>query len=130
MRVLIVDDDPILIMVCTRIMKITGFSEEVASAKEGREGMDYLYRQLQEAPDNLPELILLDINMPVLNGWEFLDEFIALLPKLPVEIPVYMLSSTIDQADFDKAETYSVVKGFYSKPLTRENLVEIETLIG
>ncbi len=92
--------------------------------------MDYLYRQLQEAPDNLPELILLDINMPVLNGWEFLDEFIALLPKLPVEIPVYMLSSTIDQADFDKAETYSVVKGFYSKPLTRENLVEIETLIG
>lgn len=130
MRVLIVDDDPILIMVCTRIMKITGFSEEVASAKEGREGMDYLHKQLQEAPDNLPELILLDINMPVLNGWEFLDEFIALLPKLPVEIPVYMLSSTIDQADFDKAETYSVVKGFYSKPLTRENLAEIETLMG
>lgn len=130
MRVLIVDDDPILIMVCTRIMKITGFSEEVVSAKEGREGMDYLYKQLQESPDNLPELILLDINMPVLNGWEFLDEFIELLPQIPTTIPVYMLSSTIDQADFDKAETYSVVKGFYSKPLTRENLAEIEVLIG
>lgn len=130
MRVLIVDDDPILIMVCTRIMKITGFSEEVVSAKEGREGMDYLYKQLQESPYNLPELILLDINMPVLNGWEFLDEFIELLPQIPTTIPVYMLSSTIDQADFDKAETYSVVKGFYSKPLTRENLAEIEVLIG
>lgn len=130
MRVLIVDDDPILIMVCTRIMKITGFSEEVVSAKEGREGMDYLYKQLQESPYNLPELILLDINVPVLNGWEFLDEFIELLPQIPTTIPVYMLSSTIDQADFDKAETYSVVKGFYSKPLTRENLAEIEVLIG
>lgn len=129
MRVLIVDDDPILIMVCTRIMKITGFSEEVASAKEGREGMDYLVKQLQEAPDNLPELILLDINMPVLNGWEFLDEFNGLLPQLPKSIPIFMLSSTIDQADFDKAETYSVVKGFYSKPLTRENLTEIEGII-
>lgn len=130
MRVLIIDDDPILIMVCTRLMKITGFSEVVFAAKEGREGLDFLFEQAQTAPDDFPDVILLDINMPVLNGWEFLEELIPQLDKFPNDLPVFMLSSTIDQADFDKAKTYSIVKGFYSKPLTKENLSEIESILG
>ena len=77
-----------------------------------------------------PDVILLDINMPVLNGWEFLEELIPQLDKFPNDLPVFMLSSTIDQADFDKAKTYSIVKGFYSKPLTKENLSEIESILG
>lgn len=130
MKVLIIDDDPILIMVCTRLMKITGFSEVVYAAKEGREGMNLLLEQLASAPDSLPDLILLDINMPVMNGWEFLDELVALLPKMPQTLPVFMLSSTIDQADFDKADSFEIVKGFYSKPLTKENLEDIEKVLG
>jgi CheY-like chemotaxis protein len=130
MKVLIIDDDPILIMVCTRLMKITGFSEVVYAAKEGREGMNMLQEQLASAPENLPDLILLDINMPVMNGWEFLDELLVMLPKMPHNLPVFMLSSTIDQADFEKANSYEIVKGFYSKPLTKENLEEIEKILG
>jgi CheY-like chemotaxis protein len=130
MKVLIIDDDPILIMVCTRLMKITGFSEVVYAAKEGREGMNLLLEQLASEPDSLPDLILLDINMPVMNGWEFLDELVALLPKMPQTLPVFMLSSTIDQADFDKADSFEIVKGFYSKPLTKENLEDIEKVLG
>lgn len=130
MKVLIIDDDPILIMVCTRLMKITGFSEVVYAAKEGREGMNLLLEQLASDLDSLPDLILLDINMPVMNGWEFLDELVALLPKMPHTLPVFMLSSTIDQADFDKADSFEIVKGFYSKPLTKENLEDIEKVLG
>lgn len=130
MKVLIIDDDPILIMVCTRLMKITGFSEVVYAAKEGLEGISMLRKQVAEAPEDLPDLVLLDINMPVMNGWEFLDQLISLLPQMPKALPIFMLSSTIDQADFDKSGTYEVVKGFYSKPLTKENLEEIEKLLG
>jgi len=130
MKVLIIDDDPILIMVCKRLMKITGFSEIVYAAKEGGEGMKILLEQLVSTPENLPDLILLDINMPVMNGWEFLDELIALSPKMPLSLPVFMLSSTIDQADYDRASSYDLVKGFYSKPLTKENLEEIEKILG
>lgn len=125
MRVLIIDDDPILIMVCTRLMKITGFSLEVSSAKEGREGIDLIKNQLVQAPDLLPDIILLDINMPVMTGWEFLDEFSGMMSNLPRNMLVFMLSSTIDRADYDKAKTYKAVKGFYSKPITVENLSEI-----
>jgi len=130
MRVLIVDDDPILIMVCGRLMKITGFSDEVVSAREGREALQVLEDIFNSSPEKLPEVILLDINMPVMNGWEFLEDFKRLVMRFPREIPVYMLSSTIDQADFDKAKTYPVIKGFYSKPLTKDNLEEIKQTIN
>lgn len=129
MKVLIIDDDPILIMVCTRLMKITGFSEEVMAAREGKEAIDKLRSLIGQPEDELPKLILLDINMPVMNGWEFLSEYLRIIDQFSKIIPVFMLSSTIDQADFDKAKTYHVVKGFYSKPLTKDNLFEIEGLV-
>lgn len=129
MKVLIIDDDPILIMVCTRLMKITGFSEEVMAAREGKEAIDKLRALIGQPEEELPRLILLDINMPVMNGWEFLAEYLRIIDQFSKIIPVFMLSSTIGQADFDKAKTYHVVKGFYSKPLTKENLFEIEGLV-
>jgi CheY-like chemotaxis protein len=129
MKVLIIDDDPILIMVCTRLMKITGFSEEVMAAREGKEAIEKLRALIGKPEDELPKLILLDINMPVMNGWEFLAEYLRIIDQFSKIIPVFMLSSTIDQADFDKAKTYHVVKGFYSKPLTKDNLFEIEGLV-
>lgn len=130
MRVLIIDDDPILIMVCTRLMSITGFSQAVASNRDGKEGFDYLQYCLEEAPEQLPDLILLDINMPVMNGWDFLDLYKSIEADLPKKISIVMLSSTVDQADYDKAGSYPQVKGFYSKPLTKENLPEIIDLMN
>lgn len=129
MKVLITDDDPILIMVCTRLMKITGFSEEVMAAREGKEAVEMLKNLIGQPAEALPAVILLDINMPVMNGWEFLEEYLQIIDQFNAIIPVFMLSSTIDQADFDKAKSYHVVKGFYSKPLTKENLYEIEGLV-
>lgn len=129
MKVLIIDDDPILIMVCTRLMKITGFSEEVMAAREGKEAAEMLKNLIGQPAEALPAVILLDINMPVMNGWELLEEYLQIIDQFNAIIPVFMLSSTIDQADFDKAKSYHVVKGFYSKPLTKENLYEIEGLV-
>ncbi len=130
MRVLIIDDDPILIMVCSRLMNITGFSQAVASSRDGKEGMEYLKTCLQERPAELPDIILLDINMPVMNGWDFLDLYRNIERELPNKICIVMLSSTVDQADYDRANSYEQVRGFYSKPLTKENLPEIKALVG
>jgi len=129
MRVLIIDDDPILIMVCSRLMNITDFSKTVVSSRDGKEGFDYLKSALETAPETLPDLILLDINMPVMNGWDFLDLYAELEAGLPKSICIVMLSSTVDQADYDRANSYSQVSGFYSKPLTKENLPDIAALV-
>ncbi|MDO7742963.1 MAG: response regulator, partial [Pedobacter sp.] len=77
---------------------------------------------------DLPDLIFLDINMPIMTGWEFLVEY----EKLSINkmIPVYMLSSSIFQNDIDKAKTFPNVKDFMSKPMSNNQLINIFDSMG
>ena len=69
----------------------------------------------------LPEVIFLDINMPEIDGWEFIDE----LNAMGVEVPIYILTSSIDEKDKAKALTIPQIKGYYSKPFKLEKIQEI-----
>ncbi|PLB17916.1 MAG: Two-component response regulator [Flavobacteriaceae bacterium FS1-H7996/R] len=73
----------------------------------------------------LPDVILLDLNMPVMDGWEFLEEFISLKPKLEKKIPIYIVSSSNDPADIMKAKSISEVTDFIIKPVTEAKFVEM-----
>lgn len=121
--VLLVEDDPITIMVCEKIIKMTSFAEKVTSCQNGKLAFDYLL-SLTET-DMFPEIIFLDINMPVMNGWDFLSalEKVKLSFK---ELPnIYLLSSTVDPEDYRRAKNFSLVKDFISKPLSKEILEKI-----
>jgi CheY-like chemotaxis protein len=118
--VLLVEDDPITILVCERIIKMTLFAEKVTSCQNGKLALDYLFSAKEEGL--LPQIVFLDINMPVMNGWDFLTELDKVksgFEKLP---DIYLLSSTVDPADYAKAKDLSLVKGFISKPLSKETL--------
>jgi CheY-like chemotaxis protein len=71
--------------------------------------------------DFTPDLILLDINMPGMNGWEFLESF----QKMGKEISVYILTSSIDSADYRKAERYKQVKKYIEKPLNSQKITTL-----
>lgn len=73
--------------------------------------------------DFTPDLILLDINMPGMNGWDFLDHF----QKMGKEIAVYILTSSIDSADYRKAESYKLVKKYIEKPLNSQKITNLFT---
>jgi len=118
----IIDDDQMFTYVLSKQMKLVDFSETILIFKNGMEALKYL-RPILESPEILPSVILLDLNMPVLDGWQFLDEFTQC--KINKKITVYIVSSSIDKTDHDKALTYKEVSSFYIKPITKENLIEM-----
>ena len=123
--VLLVEDDPITILVCDRIMKMNSFAEKVKSCENGKYALDYLKDVSVREPENSPQIIFLDINMPVMNGWDFLEEYENLKTTLPVLPRIFILSSTVDPEDYNKAKSYTSVEDFISKPLSKENLDSI-----
>ncbi len=121
--VLLVEDDPITIMVCERIIKMTSFAEKVTSCQNGKLAFDYLLSLKEKGM--VPEIIFLDINMPVMNGWDFLSELDKVKSDFEELPSIYLLSSTVDPEDFTKAKDFSLVKEFISKPLSKEALEKI-----
>jgi CheY-like chemotaxis protein len=118
----IIDDDQLFTYVLSRHMKRLDFSDKTLIFPNGLEALNYLQQNVG-SPDMLPSVILLDINMPVLDGWQFLDEFTKL--TISKKITVFLISSSIDQIDHARALEYKEVSRFYIKPVTRENLLSI-----
>ena len=123
--VLLVEDDPITILVCDRIMKMNSFSEKVKSCENGKFALDHLKEVIEKEPKLAPEIIFLDINMPVMNGWDFLEEYEKIKDSLPQLPRIFILSSTVDPEDYKRAKSYTSVEDFISKPLSKENLDKI-----
>lgn len=118
----IIDDDKIFTYVLSRQMKLINFSASIMIFHNGLDALKYL-KPVLESPEALPSVILLDLNMPILDGWQFLDEFTKLKPQK--KITVYIVSSSIDAADHQKALQYEAVSNFFIKPITEADLLKI-----
>ncbi len=128
-KVLCVDDDTISLTISQLLLKRTGFATEVVTSIDGSDALEYFEKLFASDPqpiDNAPELILLDINMPIMNGWEFLEDYVPLYASKLPNTSIVILSSTIDPEDFAQAKKYPVVIQFISKPLSIENLEELK----
>ena len=120
---MIVDDDPVTIIIGERLVKITGFSENVACYTNSVDAFEYLEQQfVNKISADMPQIILLDLNMPGLSGWDFMDKYKSISATVNASPQFAIFSSTIDKEDEDKALSYSFVKKFFSKPLKREHL--------
>lgn len=114
--IFLVDDDPINNLINKRLLGKTGAS---ASIKEFLEGENAL-QLISQLSSEHRLLVFLDINMPVMNGWEFLNQYQELFPNRKDKILI--LSSSIDFQDRQRAKEYEVVTGFLEKPLTLEKI--------
>ena len=93
---------------------------EVLHAPDGKKAM--LMLESMAGENSLPCLVILDINMPVMNGWEFMDEFVKIRPGLSKKIDIYILSSSTDSHDIQKAKSNPAITGYIVKPLTPQLL--------
>jgi CheY-like chemotaxis protein len=127
--ILCIDDDAITLMLCKMVIKKASFSNEIATAKNGEEALKYFDTLKTTNSINKPQLIFLDLNMPVMGGWEFLDSFSTSDYSDYNNTKVIILSSTIDPEDLEKSKKYSMVIDFLSKPISKEMLEYIKVII-
>lgn len=120
-EVYIIDDDRIFVLVTKKMMENISFAQKITIFPNGQEAINHI-NQLQNITD-LPNLIFLDINMPVMDGWEFLDAYSKISSKN--KIPIYLVSSSIDQQEIDKSQTYDCINKFISKPINQTILNDV-----
>lgn len=118
----IVDDDPVFVFATKKVMEMADFCNAFMVFHNGKQALDNL-TAIIKSEGNLPDIILLDLNMPVMDGWQFLDEFIK-VPS-PKEITIFIVSSSIDPEDVNKAKSYDAVNNYVVKPITRDVLADI-----
>ncbi len=120
----LVDDDDIFQLITQRVIAQTNLVDTIKVFSNGLDAMDFLRSVAQNAAQ-LPEIILLDLNMPVMDGWEFLEEFTLLKPRLEKKITIYVVSSSIAPSDIQRAEAINEVTDYIIKPITTEKLLDM-----
>lgn len=119
-RILLIDDDPIQNLINTKLLNRLEFSEQIDVAINGKEALEDYISKI----DILPEVIFLDINMPIMNGWEFLE---VLDGHDWTEYPkIYMLTSSISPEDIQKSENHPMVDNYITKPLSIDKLSKLK----
>ncbi|MGC4040098.1 MAG: response regulator [Flavobacterium sp.] len=115
----IIDDDPIYQFLINKIIRNSNIGHDVMFFKNGKEAIDYFKLDWD---NNLPEIILLDLQMPIMDGWDFLKEINNLHTD---NTDIYIVSSSISNEDKEKAKEFPKIKGHLSKPLNATKIGEI-----
>ena len=122
--ILLVDDSRADTFLHERVIKKTELSEKVLVCSGAREALDMVSKEV-DGEIQSPDLILLDINMPNMSGWDFLDEYRKLNEEVKRNSVICMLTTSDAEEDIKKAKSYDLVKGYYNKPLMLDDLMKM-----
>jgi len=123
LTICLIDDDRIYQFTAKRIIELVNPLQKVLVFSNGKEAIDF-FSQQRLSNEQLPDVIFLDINMPVMNGWEFLEAYKLVKTELDKQISIYMVSSSVDEKDKIRSKSFDV-KDFIEKPIDKEMMVEI-----
>jgi len=127
-KVLCIDDDQITLVLCDLVIKKAGFANEVIKATNGKEGLTWFstFFKNRQQNEEAPKVIFLDLNMPVMSGWDFLEDYMMKYSDRLPDTKVVIISSSVNPEDFSRANRYEIVIDFINKPLTTEGLHELK----
>jgi two-component system, chemotaxis family, chemotaxis protein CheY len=124
-RVLVIDDNEIDALICAKTFQKFNESIQVQSFLGANEALKYLQDKFSKNPEELPDLILLDLYMPLMDGWLFLQEYKKIVEQSNKKIVLLMASSTTFDSDFSQMKNYKEVSGHISKPITIDKIHQI-----
>jgi CheY-like chemotaxis protein len=120
-KIVLVDDDPIVVLLQKKLMEKAGISSDIISFSGGSGALDYI----ADKKTDEKILLFLDINMPGLSGWEVLDEMERL--NMPFDFEVIIITSSVDVSDRIKADTYEKIVDFWIKPFSLEDFIALKS---
>lgn len=128
-HILLVDDDAITNFIHTVILEKSRTAKKIKTVLGAEEGLEYLQERFTNHED-LPAVILLDINMPMMDGWEFVEAFNQLPEEIRKQIHIFFLTTSRDPVEIERAKKLRGVSGFLFKPLDQESLGTILKAVG
>lgn len=123
-NIFIIDDDTTFVFLTKKIIKSTGIDINLSEFNDGQEAFEFL-RENADNDEILPDIIFLDLSMPIMDGWEFLEVYAFIAPKIKKDIRLYIFSSSISPHDIERAKEFNMVTNFIIKPLVKEKFIEL-----
>lgn len=124
-KFIIIDDDPLSNFICRKSIHFATQSSEIIEFTDAQRGLEYIIKTYSKDIINPPTLLLLDINMPLMNGWEFLEKLRQLQKNITDALTIFIISSSVSSADRERALSYPEVSGYIIKPFRYEALEEL-----
>jgi CheY-like chemotaxis protein len=127
-NVMLIDDNEIDNLINQKMIEAAVVAENIYTHTSAKSAIEFLrnVEKLEVADKVLPDVIFLDIDMPLMDGFQFLDEFEKLGNSVKKKCSIIMLTSSINPQDFARSKKYTSVKQYLNKPLTNESIVKIE----
>jgi len=121
-RFIVIDDDEFNNKICSVTLEKIAKDADIKTFLNPIEGFNHISNTYSTTEDSANAVLFLDINMPIMNGWEFLDRFDGLDDSVKKRVKIYILSSSVDKRDIERAKSNKNVIHYLIKPLTKETI--------
>lgn len=129
LNICVIDDDSIYQFTIVKTLESIDLEKEIMVFSDGEEALNFILENIKDT-NELPDIILLDINMPIMDGFQFMEEYIKIKPRLGKEITIYMVSSSVDPSDIERAKEIREISDYLIKPIKPGELKSIIQKLG
>lgn len=123
-KIAVIDDDQVFHMIVKKQLYVSKVDCEIQKFFNGEEAYQYFKNNIDN-PDALPEYVMLDVNMPIKDGWDFLEDYKTLPNSIRDKIKIYMVTSSVMNSDVERAKNHKDVEDYVSKPVSSQRLAEL-----